>query len=170
MGFQTFLKVGNFCVFFQIDTKMGFQTFLKVGNFCVFFQINTKIAHQMTVLAFLKVGNFCVFFQINTKIAHLLATAEFKLLPPGGQFLCVLSDHTLQITITQPIVSLYAVQDFPCTAIDMQYKLKPILMKHFIKSSSQCVYQVARYHWGNLEVVKPHFHLLVSKWQQKPHQ
>ena len=51
----------------------------------------------MTVLAFLKVGNFCVFFQINTKIAHLLATAEFKLLPPGGQFLCVLPDHTLKI-------------------------------------------------------------------------
>ena len=132
MGFQTFLKVGNFCVFFQIDTKMGFQTFLKVGNFCVFFQINTKIAHQMTVLAFLKVGNFCVFFQINTKIAHLLATAEFKLLPPGGQFLCVLPDHiyTLISKSRQPQISYmkgYVILKF--TNMNLQKSLCSILAK-----------------------------------------
>ena len=58
----------------KLPIKMGFQTFFEVGNFCVFFQINTKIAHLLATAEFKllpQVGNFCVFCQtIYSNLKH----------------------------------------------------------------------------------------------------
>ena len=92
MGFLAFFKVGIFCVFFQIYTKIAhlhstaeFKLLPQVGSFCVIFQFtpsdlekHTKIAHYLGCMYHNKyVGKFCVFFQFtpcdlekHTKFAH----------------------------------------------------------------------------------------------------
>ena len=78
---------------------MGFLAFFKVGIFCVFFQIDTKIAHLHATAEFKllpQVGSFCVIFQFthrdlekNTKNAHYLSQQIC------GQILCVFPIHPL---------------------------------------------------------------------------